>query len=411
MVAKIVNGKNIRGVLIYNESKIAKGEAELLLSAGFPVDSAALSFAAKLERFHKLTEQNRMTKTNTMHIMLNFSPRDLLDNQTMERIASDYMNRIGFGQQPYLVYRHYDAAHPHIHIATVNIAEGGKRLETHNIGRLQSEAARKEIEKDYDLVHAEDQQKETQFMLRPVIAQKVIYGKSETKAAISAVVRDVADSYRFTSLPELNAVLRQFNVYASRGTEGTAMFEKGGLIYGVLDEGGRPVGIPIKASSIFGKPILKNLEKKFPANQSIRKPYGQRLKHQLDKAFARAKNQQEFEDYLRKQGIRVLVRENATGRTYGVTFIDNSTRTVFNGSDLGKPYSAAAFSERLAGLAQKIIPSIATNKSPGTITAPAQHTLPSPVLLKIIDAAFELGPDNIAYDPFKRKKKKRIQPE
>lgn len=411
MVAKIVNGKNIRGVLIYSESKIAKGEAELLMAAGFPLAASELSFKNKLDRFQKLTDQNERTRTNTMHIMLNFSAQDVLDNETMERVASDYMNRIGFGEQPYLVYRHYDAAHPHLHIVTVNIAEGGERIETHNIGKNQSEIARKEIERDYHLVKAEDQKSEQDFLLRPVDVQRVIYGKSATKAAVSAVVRDVVDSYRFTSLPELNAILRQFNVYASRGQEDSRMFEKGGLIYGILDESGRQVGIPIKASSIFGKPTLKTLEKKFLANDSIRKPYGQRIKHQVDKAFKTAKSQADFEQQLRMQGIRILLRENAQGNIYGVTYIDNATRVVFNGSDLGKPYGAAQFSDRL-GLLLDVPPAITTDNTsirPESNTQESIHI--TPVLMRIVDAAFAVGPDTEAYDPYRKKKKKRLQQE
>ncbi len=56
------------------------------------------------------------------------------------------MSKIGFGDQPYLVYQHFDARHPHIHIVTTNIKSDGSRIKTHNIGRNQSERARREIE-------------------------------------------------------------------------------------------------------------------------------------------------------------------------------------------------------------------------------------------------------------------------
>jgi hypothetical protein len=47
-------------------------------------------------------------------------------------------------------------------------------------------------------------------------------------------------------------------------------------------------------------------------------------------------------------GIAVLFRSNAEGRTYGITFVDNNSKTVFNGSALGKEYSAAPILERLS---------------------------------------------------------------
>lgn len=346
MVAKIVSGKSIRGILNYNENKVKKAEAELLMAPGFPRSPGALSFTNKLQRFEMLTRQNERTKTNALHITLNFSPKDKVDDEQLKQIALDYMERIGFGGQPFLVYQHFDAAHPHIHIATTNIAEGGQRIETHNIGRILSEKARKAIEETYNLIRAEDQKKEKHYLLKPVNIEKGLYGKSETKAAISSIVRSVVAGYKFTSLPELNAALRQFNVTADRGKESSRMYEKKGLVYQFLDDKGNKTGIPTKASSIYGKPTLTNIEKLYAPNKTARKPYGKRLRYLLDKALA-ARSQKEFTDLLEKQQVRVLFRENAKGRIYGITFIDNATCTVFNGSSLGKPYATKAFLARM----------------------------------------------------------------
>lgn len=347
MVARIEAGKSIRGVLVYNERKVDAAAAELLLASGFPIDQDRLSFKNKVDFFNKFTRQNTRTKTNTLHITLNFSPKDKLDNDKLMQIAKDYMEGIGFGSQPFLVYRHYDSAHPHLHIATVNIANGGLRIETHNLGKTKSEKMRRELEARFDLIKAEGQKTEQSSLINPIQLERVIYGKAETKKSISAVVREVVRSYKCCSLPELNAALNQFGVYADGGAPGSRMHHNGGLIYGLLDENNRKVGIPIKASSIYGSPTLKTLKKVFEANKVSRKPYGQRLKFLLDKAIERGSGQADIENRLRKQGIRVLFRKNVQGNIFGVTFIDNATRTVFNGSDLGKKYSAKAFLEAL----------------------------------------------------------------
>jgi hypothetical protein len=410
MVARIITGKSIRGVLNYNENKMANAEAELLLAAGFIRDPDRLSFKNKLERFEKLTRQNEMTRTNTVHISLNFSKDDVLDDDLLKSIAFDYMDRIGFGDQPFLVYRHFDAPHPHIHIATVNVADGGGRIETHNIGRNQSEKARKAIEINYRLIKAEDQVKDTAYMLRPVNLEKVIYGKTATKAAISAIVREVTGSYKFTSLPELNAVLRQFNVLADRGTQGSSMYENKGLVYSLLDEQGKKIGVPIKASSIYSSPTIKNLEKKFAPNESARKPYGQRLKHLLEKAVATTKDTAELKSQLQKQGIRILLYENVQGNIYGITFIDNATRVVFNGSDLGKTYGAKAFLQRLpSGAATEkelILPGATIKPIPANQKNYPAHD--QPVIQKLIDIAFRTRNEPNMPDPFRRKKKRRL---
>lgn len=413
MVAKIISGKSLRGILNYNENKVENAEAVLLMASGFPRGPEALSFQNKLERFELLMRQNERTRTNAMHISLNFSPKDNVDPDTLQQIACEYMAKIGFGDQPFLVYQHFDAAHPHLHIATTNIAEGGIRLETHNIGRIQSEKARKAIEETYGLIRAEDQKKEASYLLRPANLQKALYGKSETKAAISAIVRSVVANYKFTSLPELSAVLRQFNVVADRGKEGSLMFEKRGLVYSLLDEKGTKVGVPIKASSIYDKPTLPNLEKKFPLNKSARLPYGERIKHILDKALA-APTEKAFTEALEKQQIRILFRENSQGNIYGVTFIDNATRSVFNGSSLGKAYSAKAFLARLPGqiMATGSMPStgesLATEEKTGA-SLPENYQRPgmASVIWKILDDTLAPVEESDLPSPYRRKKKKQ----
>lgn len=345
MVARVESGKSIRGILLYNEKKIENAEAKLLMAAGFPRDSEHLSFKNKLDRFQMLTDQNERTKTNSLHITLNFSRKDTVDDDLLRLIAADYMDKIGFGNQPYLVYRHFDAAHPHIHIATVNIAEGGTRIETHNIGKHQSNKARKELEEKYNLIKAEEQKRESVYRLKPIDLEKVIYGRSETKSAISKTVREVAESYKFTSFEEFNAALSQFNVLAYRGDPGSHMYENSGLTYHLTDENGEKVGVPIKASSIYSSPTLKNIERKYQPNKKERKPYGQRLKHQLEKAIRQSSDIEALRSCLEEQDISVLLYSNKD-TIYGATFIDNATRTVYKGSSLGKEFSASAFLKR-----------------------------------------------------------------
>ena len=54
-------------------------------------------------------------------------------------------------------------------------------------------------------------------------------------------------------------------------------------------------------------------------------------------------NREEFVRLLGSKGIDVVFRENDAGRIYGVTFIDHHNREVYNGSRLGKEFSANNF--------------------------------------------------------------------
>lgn len=338
MVAKIISGKSLKGALNYNEKKVSKGTAELIHQSGFHLDIRNMSFYDKLFRLQDLADQNDHTKTNTVHISLNFAVREDLSHQKLSQIADRYMEKTGFGDQPYLVYQHRDAGHPHIHIVTTNIKPTGDRISLHNLGRTKSEEARKMIELQYGLIPAS--KVEIQQPKMPHL-RKVVYGKDDTKRAISNVVRGVITSYKFTSLPELNAALSYYNVIADRGSKESRMYAKNGLLYWALDSEGKKTGIPIKASSISGSPTLKALEVKFNTNQTLRTPFKETLKKNIDRLLSVKASESGFRQALQQKDIEVIYRKNDQGRLYGVTYVDHKSKVVFNGSDLGKAYSAA----------------------------------------------------------------------
>ena len=285
-------------------------------------------------------------KTNTLHISLNFHNSDMLSKEKIAEIADEYMHKIGFGEQPYLVYQHHDSGHPHLHIVTTNIKADGKRIDTFNIGRNQSEKARQELELKYKLIQAAGR-RITAEEIRP-ISQKIQYGKSETKRAITNVLDHVLKNYKYSSLPELNAVLKMYNVIADRGSENSRIYQNNGLVYRVLDEKGNKIGVPIKSSAIYSKPGLKFLELKFHENESAKQQYKQRLKNAIDVALSRkpGSSLSSLMDALKRENINAVLRQNKEGFIYGITYVDFKTKCVFNGSDLGKEYSATALMER-----------------------------------------------------------------
>jgi hypothetical protein len=335
----------MRGILEYNESKVQQGTAKLIMASGFALDIEKLDLNQKLLRFTKLNQLNPAVRTNAMHISLNFDPSDQIDAEKMQQLAQAYMERIGFGDQPYLVYQHNDAAHPHLHIATNLIRSDGKRLPTHDIGRLVSEPARKWIEQEFGLVMAEGRKLGTVNHIRPVI-----YGERPTKQAIGSVLKAVIGDYRFSSLSELNAILGNFNIRAETGSRDSVMFQKKGLLYTVLDSKGSPVGVPIKASSFPFRPTLANLEKKFEKDITLKKQLRQALKDRVDLVVDAngGWDRKGLKNSLAKQGIDLVVRANGEGRIYGLTYVDHRQKVVFNGSDLGKSYAVGGVMQRLA---------------------------------------------------------------
>ncbi|NNU34413.1 relaxase/mobilization nuclease domain-containing protein [Mucilaginibacter sp. S1162] len=186
MVAKIKTGRSISGAINYNEHKVRLGKAELILAQGYLKDPVNLTFSEKLQRLTDLAKRNERTRVNTLHVSLNFAVSENLEVNTLQQIADDYMEGLGFGKQPYLVYQHFDAGHPHLHVVTTNIEPDGRRISFHLLANRTSEAARKQVELTYGLVKAEDRGRQQKFIGKPL--EQVTYGKSELKRAMTNVL-------------------------------------------------------------------------------------------------------------------------------------------------------------------------------------------------------------------------------
>ena len=116
MVAIIKTGYSIQRSFYYNENKIGQGDAQCIMAANYPKDLTDLNQVQRLNMLLKTAALNENVKRNSVHISLNFDPSEKLNKDQLTQIAGVYMDKIGFKDQPYLVYEHYDAGHPHIHV-------------------------------------------------------------------------------------------------------------------------------------------------------------------------------------------------------------------------------------------------------------------------------------------------------
>ena len=349
MYAKIKTTGNISGALRYNENKLKQGKAECLMAENFLQDLGQMSRKDKLDRFRERISLNEMPECNIVRISLTFDPTEKIPNEQMRVLTRRYMQSMGFEKQPFLVYRHYDTAHPHLHVVATNINADGKRIKTDIPFLQKSFQVTRKLEHEFSLrqykrVSPEETEK---FKVRQ--AQRIIYGESGLQRSISDVLNTVIDHYKYTSLSELNAILRLYNVQASRGQETSRLYQYRGIIYHALGENGKAVGMGIKASAFFLKPILNNLEKKFAFNKSLRQGQQQRLTTAIDWTMAgRAPDWQEFKNALEKDNISVVVQEDKKGGPESIYFIDHQAKAVFSGEGLGNPYSYHAIRERCA---------------------------------------------------------------
>lgn len=346
MVANITSGSNLYGALLYNMEKVGQGQAQIVTGNRI-FDSPATGrpdMQSCMNSFRLYLEANRNTTDTVFHVSLNPDPKDNLSDEQFATVAWEYMERLGYGDQPYIVFSHQDIFRKHYHIVSVRVDETGRKIDDGNEWR-RSMAILRELEQKYHLTPSVKGQKLSDL----ASVKKVEHGKENLKQQISSVVRLLTQQYRFGSLTELNALLNLYNVHLEE-RKGEANGQRyHGIVYSALNDKGEPVGVPIKSSRI-GKDVgFERLEKKRLTD--LEKYIGSpelkaRTRNEVIRAMHEARTKGEFARSLKRRGIDALFRENTrSGRIYGVTFIDHNTKMVLNGSRLGKNYSANVFQE------------------------------------------------------------------
>ncbi len=335
MRPKIDHSASIVRSLMYNEEKVTLKKAECLMAENFLKTLSDLSFDDKLRRFERRMQLNERVYT-CQHITLNFDPSDQLSKDQMKAIVKMYMKGIGFEHQPYIVYLHYDAGHPHCHIVTTHVQKDGSPIELFNIGRNQSEKTRVNIEAEFGLTTAEmkKQMRERQQQVDGI--QKIKYGESSVTRSMATVLEHVTRIYKYSSLQDLNAVLRLYNVEAYRGKETSQLFRHRGLLYRVLDENGKYIGRPLKASFFDCKPTLDNLEKQFLLNQSAKLECRQRMSAEVQRQITLAPdNLADLNRRLTSEKMRLVMQVDKEGKCKEVSYISFANKCVFSGDELG----------------------------------------------------------------------------
>lgn len=344
MVAKITSGVSVYGALYYNQEKVDKGKARTLAwnrimerpdgTAGIP--ECMRSFEAYLAA-------NLRTEKPVIHLSLNPHPDDRLSDGQLEAIGREYMEKLGYGDQPYIIFRHEDNARPHIHIVSLRIDEQGRKIRDYKEWERSMKICR-ELEQKYGLVPSTKEERKASGAMTAVE-----YRKGDLKHQIANVVRPALQDYRFRSFREFKALLGLFNVTVEEVRKSVDGRTCHGLVYAALDEKGRRCGVGIKSSDIGRSVGYEALKRKCARSKTWMKahPVQESTKEAIREAL-RQDTRQGFLRLLAEKGIVPILWENEQGVIYGVTYIDHGSRTVFKGSALGREFSASVLN-RLYG--------------------------------------------------------------
>ena len=322
------------------KEKAVLGEGKILCSNKvlLPTD-VSLTLAFCLKSFENHLPKDIKTEKPVIHISLNPHPDDVLSDEQLSTIAREYLDKMGYGNQPYVVYKHEDIDRHHIHIVSLRVDGYGKKIDDKFEFRRSKEITRA-LEQKYGLQPAEKQSRSIAPQL-----PRVDYKKGNVKKQIANLSKGLADSYRFQSIGEYKTLLSLYNI----GLEEIKGEFEGkpyhGIVYFALDKKGRKQGQPIKASLIGAYAGAEALKKRCSYNTLYLKKntLTEASRSTIKAALETSKNRNQFIRQLQKQGIEVVFRENKDNRIYGVTFIDHKQHTALNGSRYGKEFSDNAF--------------------------------------------------------------------
>lgn len=345
MVANIRSGSSPGGALYYNKEKVDRDEAEILYWQKMlePFDKhGRMDVDACMESFRPYLEANCRTTNTVFHVSLNPSPEDKLTDEQLREIANEYMQKMGYGNQPYIVFKHKDIDREHLHVVSLRIDENGRKL-SHDYEARRSMDILRSLEQKYGLHPSVKGQEQTD---REGL-RKVNYPEGNVKQQVSSVVRSCLRNYKCSSYGELRTLLEQFNVSVEERTGTIDGRNYAGIVYGAMTEDGYGVGTPFKSSKI-GKDVgYRALQKYYEKSKCQLKEEGalDRLRQCVWDAMSPYNTRDEFRRLLKADNIDAIFRINPVGRIYGVTFIDHKAGIVANGSLLGKEFSANAFDE------------------------------------------------------------------
>ena len=339
MIAKISSTENLGGALGYNFKKVEKGQASILLAAELYQDrEGRYTMEEVLADMEALIPKKCRTKKTVFHCSLNPHPDEKLSDETLTQIAKEYMETLGYGKQPYIVFKHNDITREHIHIVSLRIDGKGKKIND-KFEKRRSKQITDALERKYSLIPSS---KVTDREMKEV--SKIDTTKGNIKEQVAEMLLSVLKYYEFCSLGELNAILSIYNLAVEEVKTEFRGKKYEGLVYVPTDNKGDKVSSPIHASDIgrgVGYTAVQNRMQK--SKQAI-KPLIPTVRNKVLQAMRTSpKTEEELRQRLEEQGLRVFIRKNESGRIYGITFIDDKEGIALNGSRLGKGYAANVF--------------------------------------------------------------------
>ena len=343
MIAKISSSNSLAATLGYNFKKMEKHEASVLLVQGLFQDrNGRYSRAQVLADMLRTIPARCRTKKTVFHCSLNPHPDEKLSDETLSRIAAEYMKALGYGAQPYIVFRHNDIPRAHIHIVSLRVDSEGRKIGD-RFERRRSKRITDALEAKFGLLPS---RKKEGVSVQP---SAVDINAGDIKRQVAAAVEHVLGRYAFQSVGEMNLLLTYFHVTAEEVKTQRKGRPFDGIVYAATDADGHKICTPIKASEIGRQVSYAALRRHFEQSKGVVRERSGAIRRAIADVMQTSPDRAEFIDRMRGHGIETVTRINAAGRLYGITFIDDANGIAVNGSRLGKGFAANVFNAYFTG--------------------------------------------------------------
>lgn len=355
MIAKISTGSYTAGMVKYNHNKtisFKSGEAEAGLIAIKNIPKQ--NFNSIIETIEAYNNKNIKVHKPNIHISLNFHKDDILDNDKILEIGIDYMNQMGFENQPFAVYRHFDKEHPHIHIVSSIISAQGKKINDSHI-YLRSQSLTRKLEEKYNITKAiEKNGVLNNTDIHKAIHEHLEHGKHSLTGILKRVLLETTNA-KPTSEKEFEKMLENYQVkrilsYDKNKNVKGNYFDLYPVEY-LTDKKSYKKSIGIEGGSLDGNFNYEAIQIQIEINAKQKNVLqGQvmgRVYSVINPILASQKNDHNNSNFiqlsdlkleLKKKGIELITKRTQTGENlnsiYGLLFKDIKTNHSYSASDI-----------------------------------------------------------------------------
>lgn len=280
MIATILSSSSSFSAVDYNEEKVKKGTAELLERKNFDaLDQLHINGKLANKNFLiKYSSRNDRVKNKQFHVAISCKGQEYTFDQLVD-LAHQYLEKMGYGDQPVLIYGHHDTDNNHIHIITSRIGKDGKKIDDH-MERVRSQ---KVLEK--------------------------LLGENRKERVDNTLYE--AFQYKYANINQFKAILE---------STGYDTFEENGDLH-IARSGEQQMTIPIQ-----------EIEKSRAEDDYLEEKRRRQMKAILLKYREMVSNKEELKAVLKEKFGLDLIFVGKKDKPYGYMIVDHKEKAVYKGS-------------------------------------------------------------------------------